>query len=117
MITLHFNLMGPLLYMQSVVDQSVVMQCMTVLSWLLLAVRIETRSRVVSADGHNYGLVVQTVTGIFLASAENYVQNSSQAHPAFFSVSTRDWGMNLTTHCYPRSKVSCCKKGNTCILL
>jgi len=103
--------------MQSVVDRNVVMRCMTVLSWLFLAVRIETRSRVVSADGHNYGLVIQTVRGLFLASAENCVQTSSQAHPAFCSANTRDWGMHLTTHCYLVPNASCCKKDKTCIVL
>jgi len=109
--------MGPPLHMRSIVDQNVIMRYMTVLSWLFLTVIIETRSRVVSADGYNYGLVVQTVTGLFLASEENYVQTSSQAHPAFCSASTRDWGMILTTHCYLLPKVPRCKRGNACFVL
>jgi len=66
--------MGPPSYMWSVIDRNVIMRRRTVLSWLFLAVRIETRSRVVPPDGHNYWLVVQTVTCLFLASAENYIQ-------------------------------------------
>jgi hypothetical protein len=83
-----------------------------VLLWLFLAVRIETRSWVVSADGRNYGLDVRTVTGLFLASAENYVQTGCQTHPAFCSASTRGSGMHPTAHCHLLPEVRCCKKGN-----